>query len=179
MSMMLMVQALKAKGGGMSWLYDEAPPRGRFVALYDDGSGAALFVWGDDGHLLDADGDDHGVMDREELDDWLYETGHWCWTALPEGYAVGFGITTAARDTRWRFAEMPTRGTRFVALRKGGCGAEVFFRTPLGAVMDAEGDERLPAWATDAALVSWFVDAGFAFWLPLPAGLELCSEVQS
>ena len=33
--MMLMVQALKAKGGGMSWLYDEAPPRGRFVALYD------------------------------------------------------------------------------------------------------------------------------------------------
>ena len=73
----------------MSWLYDEAPERGRFVALYDDGSGAALFVWGDDGHLLDADGDDHGVMDREELDDWLYETGHWCWTALPEGYAVG------------------------------------------------------------------------------------------
>ena len=164
----------------MSWLFGEPPTRGsRFVALFDDGSGAALFLWGDDGHLLDADGDDHGVMDREELDDWLYETGHWCWTALPEGYAVGFGITTAARDTRWRFAEMPTRGTRFVALRKGGCGAEVFFRTPLGAVMDAEGDERLPAWATDAALVSWFVDAGFAFWLPLPDGMELFYEVQS
>ena len=163
----------------MSWLFGEPPERGRFVALYDDGSGASLFVWGDDGHLFDAEGDDHGVMDGEDLKDWLYESGHWYWTALPEGYAVGFGITTAARDTRWRFAEMPTRGTRFVALRKGGCGAEVFFRTPLGAVMDAEGDERLPAWATDAALVSWFVDAGFAFWLPLPDGMELFYEVQS
>lgn len=29
----------------MSWLYDEPPTRGsRFVALFDDGSGAALFV---------------------------------------------------------------------------------------------------------------------------------------
>ena len=121
----------------MSWLYDEAPPRGRFVALYDDGSGAALFVWGDDGHLLDAEGDDHGVMVGDELEDWLYESGHWCWTALPEGYAVGFGVTTTARDTRWRFVEMPARGTRFVALRKDGRGAEVFYRTPLGAARSA------------------------------------------
>lgn len=84
-----------------------------------------------------------------------------------------------ARDTRWRFAEMPARGTRFVALRKNGLGAVVFFRTPLGAVMDADGNERLPAWATDAALVSWFEDAGFAFWLPLPDGMQLFFEVQS
>ena len=41
----------------MSWLFGEPPERGRFVALYDDGSGAALFVWGDDGHLFDAEGD--------------------------------------------------------------------------------------------------------------------------
>ena len=118
----------------MSWLFGEPPTRGsRFVALFDDGSGAELFVWGDDGHLLDADGDDHGVMDREELDDWLYETGHWCWTALPEGYAVGFGVTTtSARDTRWRFAEMPARGVRFVALRKDGRGADVFFSHAVG-----------------------------------------------
>ena len=177
--MMLMVQALKAKGGGMSWLYDEAPPRGRFVALYDDGSGAALFVWGDDGHLFDAEGDDLGVMDGEELEGFLYESGHWFWMELPEGYAVGFGVTTTARETRWRFAEMPARGTRFVALRKDGRGAEVFFRTPLGAVMDAEGNERLPAWATDAALVAWFVDAGFAFWLPLPDGMQLFFEGQA
>ena len=97
----------------MSWLFGEPPERGRFVALFDDGSGAALFVW--DGHLLDADGDDHGVMNGEELEDWLYESGHWCWTALPEGYAVGFGVTTAARDTRWRFAEMPR--TRYALCR--------------------------------------------------------------
>lgn len=164
----------------MSWLFGEPPERGRFVALYDDGSGAALFLWGDDGYLLDADGDDHGVMNGEELEDFLYESGHWCWSALPEGYAVGFGVTTTtARDTRWRFAEMPARGTRFVALRKDGRGAEVLFRTPLGAVMDADGNERLPAWATDAALASWFVDAGFAFWLPLPDGMRLFYEVQS
>ena len=163
----------------MSWLYDEAPPRGRFVALYDDGSGAALFVWDDDGHLLDADGDDHGVMEGWELEEWLYESGHCGCTALPEGYAVGLGVTTTARDTRWRFAEMPARGTRFVALRKDGRGVDVFFRTPLGAVMDADGNERLPAWATDAALVSWFGDAGFAFWLPLPDGMKLFFEGRS
>ena len=162
----------------MSWIFGEPPTRGsRFVALFDDGSGAELFVWGDDGHLLDADGDDHGVMDGEDLEDWLYETGHWCWTALPEGYAVGFGVTTdTARDTRWRFAEMPARGVRFVALRKDGRGAEVFARMPLGAVVDAEGNGRLPMWATDAALVAWFVDAGFAFWLPLPDGMKLFFE---
>lgn len=165
----------------MSWLYDEPPERGRFVALFDDGSGAALFVWGDDGHLFDAAGDDHGAMNGEELEDWLYESGHWCWTALPEGYAVAFGVTTdtGREDTRWRFAEMPARGTRFVALRKDGRGADVFFRTPLGAVMDADGNERLPAWATDAALVSWFEDAGFAFWLPLPDGMRLFFEERS
>ena len=164
----------------MSWLYDEAPERGRFVALYEDGSGAALFVWGDDGHLFDAEGDDHGVIDGEDLEDWLYESGYWCWTALPEGYAVGLGVTTdTARDTRWRFAEMPARGTRFVALRKDGRGAEVFFRTPLGAVVDGDGEERLPTWATDAALVSWFGDVGFAFWLPLPDGMRLFFEERS
>ena len=64
----------------------------------------------------------------------------------------------------WLYDEAPERG-RFVALRKDGRGADVFFRTPLGAVMDGDGNERLPAWATDAALVSWFEDAGFAFWL--------------
>lgn len=164
----------------MSWLYDEPPARGRFVALYDDGSGAALFVWDDDGHLFDAEGDDHGVIDGEDLEDWLYESGHWYWTVLPEGYAVGFGVTTTtARDTRWLFAEMPARGVRFVALRKDGRGADVFFRTPLGAVVDGDGEERLPAWASDAALASWFVDAGFAFWLPLPDGMKLFYEGQS
>lgn len=165
----------------MSWLFGEPPERGRFVALYDDGSGAALFVWDDDGHLFDAEGDDHGVMDGEDLEDWLYESGHWCWTDLPEGYAVGFGVTTTtARDTRWRFAEMPARGTRFVALRKDGRGAELFSRTRLGSVMDVEGNLCLPMWATNAALVSWFGDAGVAFWLPLPDGMELFFEgVQS
>ena len=165
----------------MSWIFGEPPTRGsRFVALFDDGSGAELFVWGDDGHLLDADGDDHGVMEGWELEEWLYESGHWYWTALPEGYAVSLGVTTdTARDTRWRFAEMPARGVRFVALRKDGRGAEVFARMPLGAVVDAEGNGCLPAWATDAALVSWFEDAGFAFWLPLPDGMKLFFEVQS
>lgn len=163
----------------MSWSFGEAPPRGRFVALFDDGSGAALFVWSDDEHLFDAEGDDHGVMEDWELEEWLYESGYWCWKSLPEGYAVGLGVTTMARDTRWRFAEMPARGVRFVALRKDGRGADVFFRTPLGAVVDADGNERLPAWATDAALVSWFEDAGFAFWLPLPDGMKLFFEVQS
>ena len=162
----------------MSWLYDEAPQRGRFVALYDDGSGASLFVWGD-GHLLDAEGDDHGVMNSEELEDWLYESGHWCWSALPEGYAVGFGVTTTtARDTRWRFAEMPARGTRFVALRKNGLGAVVFFRTPLGAVVDSDGF-RMSAGTSDDDFQLWFVAMGFAFWLPLPDGMQLFYEAQS
>ena len=93
---------------------------------------------------------------------------------------MSLGVTTdTARDTRWRFAEMPSRGTRFVALRKDGRGAEVFFRTSLGAVVDGDGEECLPAWATDAALVAWFEDAGFAFWLPLPDGMKLFFEVQS
>ena len=162
----------------MSWLYDEAPPRGRFVALYDDGSGAALFVWGDDGHLLDAEGDDLGVMDGEELEDFLYESGYWCWTGLPEGYAVGFGVTTTARETRWRFAEMPARGTRFVALRQDGREAEVFFRTPLGAVVDSDGF-RMSAGTSDDDFQLWFVAMGFAFWLPLPDGMQLFFEGQS
>lgn len=162
----------------MSWLFND-PPRGGFVALYDDGSGAALFFWGDDGRLFDAAGDDHGAMNGEELEGWLYESGHCGWTALPEGYAVGVGVTTTtARDTRWRFAEMPARGTRFVALRKDGRGADVFSRTRLGSVLDAEGKLCLPMWATDAALVSWFEDAGFAFWLPLPDGMQLFFEGQ-
>lgn len=93
--------------------------------------------------------------------------------------AGGMATDTGREGTRWRFAEMPARGTRFVALREDGRGADVFFRTPLGAVMDAESGERLPAWATDAALVSWFGDAGFAFWLPLPDGMQLFYEVQS
>ena len=134
----------------MSWIFGEPPTRGsRFVALFDDGSGAELFVWGDDGHLLDADGDDHGVMDGEDLEDWLYESGHWCWTALPEGYAVGLGVT------------------------------DVFSHTRLGSVMDAEGKLRLPMWATNAERVSWFEDAGFAFWLPLPDRMRLFYEGQS
>ena len=78
----------------------------------------------------------------------------------------------------WLYDEAPPRG-RFVTLRQDGREAEVFFRTPLGAVMDADGNERLPAWATDAALVSWFGDAGFAFWLPLPDVMELFYEGQS
>lgn len=163
----------------MSWLYNEAPPRGRFVALYDDGSGAAFFRWDDDGTLFDGKGYVLGTFDGVALLAYLAESGLYGWQALPEGYAVGLGVTTTARETRWRFAEMPARGVRFVALRKDGRGADVFFRTPLGAVMDADGNERLPAWATDAALVSWFEDAGFAFWLPLPDGMQLFFEVQS
>ena len=55
----------------------------------------------------------------------------------------------------WSFGETPPRG-RFVALFDDGSGAVV-----------------------DAALVSWFEDAGFAFWLPLPDGMRLFFEVRS
>ena len=84
-----------------------------------------------------------------------------------------------ARDTRWRFAEVPARGTRFVALRKNGLGAVVFFRTPLGAVVDSDGF-RMSAGTSDDDFQLWFVAMGFAFWLPLPDGMQLFFEgVQS
>ena len=164
----------------MSCLYYEAPPCGRFVALYDDGSGASLFVWDDDWHVIDTDGNDYGVLEGLGFEDFLCERGYGCWKALPEGYAVGLGMTmNPAQDTRWRFAEMPERGTRFVTLRKDGRGADLFFRTPMGAVMDTDGNERFPAWETDVALLAWFVSAGFVCWLPLPGGMRLFFERQS
>lgn len=91
--------------------------------------------------------------------------------------AGGMVTDTGREDTRWRFIEMPARGTRFVALRRG-CGAAMFFRTPLGTVVDTDGF-RMPAGTSDEAFRLWFVDAGFAFWLPLPDGLKLFYEGQS
>lgn len=72
----------------MSWLFGEAPPRGRFVALFDDGSGAAFFRWDDDGTLFDGQGDVLGVFDDAALLAYLAEAGFYCWQALPEGFVM-------------------------------------------------------------------------------------------
>ena len=92
--------------------------------------------------------------------------------------AGGMATDTGREGTRWRFAEMPARGTRFVALRKDGLGAVVFFRTPLGAVVDSDGF-RMSAGTSDDDFQLWFVAMGFAFWLPLPDGMQLFYEAQS
>lgn len=72
----------------MSWLFDEAPPRGRFVAVHHDGT-ASLYWWGEDGVLLDADccfADTDKPHSGDEVAAWLRGAGFICWQALPEGF---------------------------------------------------------------------------------------------
>lgn len=72
----------------MSWLYDEAPPRGRFVAVHPDGT-ATLYWWDDEGSFLDWDacfvyGEE--PFSGEELLDWLRDAGYDCWQPLPDDF---------------------------------------------------------------------------------------------
>nr|DAS42703.1 MAG TPA: Protein of unknown function (DUF938) [Caudoviricetes sp.] len=72
----------------MSWLFDEAPPRGRFVAVHSDGT-ASLYWWDEDGVFLDADAYfvyDEKPFSGEEMAAWLKDCGFTCWQALPEDF---------------------------------------------------------------------------------------------
>lgn len=72
----------------MSWLFDEAPPRGRFVAVHSDGT-ASLYWWDEDGSFLDADcyfADTDKPHSGDEVAAWLRGAGFTCWQALPEGF---------------------------------------------------------------------------------------------
>lgn len=72
----------------MSWLYDEAPPCGRFVAVHSDGT-ASLYWWDEDGVFLDADcyfADTDKPHSGDEVAVWLRDAGFICWQALPEGF---------------------------------------------------------------------------------------------
>lgn len=59
----------------------ERPVRGKFVALYADGSGSKLFCLCDGEQLLDAEGD---FCDIECLDDFSD------WAPLPDNYKMWF-----------------------------------------------------------------------------------------
>ena len=74
------------------------------------------------------------------------------------------------------YLEMPDFGTRFIALRKDGGGAKLFYRTPEGAVLDAGGNARFPSWGTIWALSSWFEDSGYGYWAQLPDEVKLFYE---
>lgn len=71
----------------MSWLYDEAPPRGRFVALYDDGSGAEVFYRTPLGVVTDGDGEARlpAWATDAALVAWFVDAGFAFWLPLPDG----------------------------------------------------------------------------------------------
>jgi hypothetical protein len=71
----------------MSWSYG-MPEHGKFVALYDDGDGAAFFRWDDDGTLFDGKGYVLGTFDGVALLAYLAESGFYGWQALPEGFVM-------------------------------------------------------------------------------------------
>lgn len=78
----------------MSWLYDEAPPRGRFVAVHSDGT-ASLYWWGEDGILLDADccfAADDKPYSGDEVVTWLRGCGFTCWQLLPDYYRFSWEV---------------------------------------------------------------------------------------
>ena len=59
-----------------SWkpLFESPPPVGcKFIALYSDGSGSAMF-WRHDGGYVDSDGDDYDAL----------SAGYDLWTELPQ-----------------------------------------------------------------------------------------------
>lgn len=73
----------------MSWSF-EIPARGKFVALYDDGSGAELFLWDGDGTLFDGKGYVLGRFDEAGILAYLAESGFYGWQALPEGFVLAW-----------------------------------------------------------------------------------------
>lgn len=74
------------------------------------------------------------------------------------------------------YLELPEPGTRFVVIRKDGSGAEVFYRTLDGDVVDADNVEHFPSWGTIWALSSWFEDSGYGYWAQLPDEVKLFYE---
>lgn len=89
-------------------------------------------------------------------------------------------VITSARPSpanpNVNYLELPDFGTRFIALRKDGSGAELFCRMEDGEVLDADGNICLPAWASIWVLSSWLEDEGFSFWAHLPDEVKLLYE---
>ena len=65
---------------------DSIPNGTKFVALYDDGSGAKLFMVDKDGMLFDGYGIDYG----ETPDCILMDFGYSHWIALPKTFKIWF-----------------------------------------------------------------------------------------
>lgn len=63
------------------------PPRGKFVALFDDGSGASLFRFSGD-TLYTEEGGIYAPEDGETHADVLIDFGYSHWLPLPDDYKV-------------------------------------------------------------------------------------------
>lgn len=75
----------------------------------------------------------------------------------------------------WQFFDNPPKpGTRFVALFADCSGAEIFYLSDKGALVDSCGAEILRG--ADGALADWLLEAGFVAWVALPDGLRLFFE---
>ena len=71
----------------MKCLYSDSIPKDtKFVAIYSDGSGAALFVITKDGDLLNHDGEKLDVSPQS----WLPEAGYLYWIALPPSFKLWY-----------------------------------------------------------------------------------------
>ncbi len=60
------------------------PPTGKFVALYNDGSGATIYQRLENGDLIDSEGE---LYTDENLDSYLY------WIPLPDDFKLWWEIS--------------------------------------------------------------------------------------
>lgn len=78
----------------MNWHLFNAPPQPgtRFVALYSDGSGASVYRYDDEKHLIDATGEDicGQPVTSQKIESWLFDAGYLHWAVLPEGQKLFF-----------------------------------------------------------------------------------------
>lgn len=77
----------------MNWTLFEDPPQPgtRFVALYSDGSGASVYFFREDGHVLLPSGEEMGeALTPAALSDWLWDAGYLFWMPMPEWQKLFF-----------------------------------------------------------------------------------------
>lgn len=63
------------------------PPKGKFIAIYGDGSGAELFYGRKNGVLVSADGE---LIEGYDQQEWLEESGFCFWVPLPDDFELWF-----------------------------------------------------------------------------------------
>ena len=69
----------------------DPPKKGRIVAFYGDGSGAALFYVRKNGVLVNAEGE---LIVGYTADEWLFEAGYSEWAELPDNFRLWFEQVT-------------------------------------------------------------------------------------